>query len=344
MNQTVFAGPDCKSPTLFLNILHAVFLTFVVVATVFGNLIVITAVSVFHRLRRPTNYMILSLAFSDLLFALMSLPLRIDQVVHNFNWCLGLATCSYWAAVDAVFSSASICNLAAISVDRFIAITKPFEYPRIMNRRAVLCLIGLVWFYAFLWGILALFNWKDPGVQHIIVVRECANSDTIYFTVAAALSFFLPLIITVIAYSRVFKVAFIHAKAIATHTPTVTKKRQKSIARELKAAKTLAIVVGAFVVSWLPFFVIILIAMWCQPCLEPLKENTALATAIKTIFVYVLPPLNSCVNPFIYTVFNREFRAAFSKMFANIKLGKKLGSSGMPEREECITETETFGL
>ena len=341
MNRT---GPDCETPTFSLYILYTVFLTLVMAATVCGNLLVIVAVCMFHRLRRTTNYLIVSLAFSDLLFALMSLPLRIDQTVHNLNWCFGVPACTYWAAIDAVFSSASICNLAAISIDRFLAITKPFDYPRIMNRRAVQLLIGFVWFYACLWGLLSLFNWEDPGVQHIIVVQECANSDRVYYTAAAALSFFLPLAIVLAAYSSVFKVALLHARAIAAHSSTTDKKRHKSIARELKATKTLAIVVGAFVVSWLPFFIIVMVAIWCQSCLYPLVQNPTLATAIKIIFVYVLPPLNSCVNPVIYTIFNREFRAAFRRMFAMEKTRKETALSSHVTEREYVTETETFGL
>ena len=313
------SGPRCGDPTDKMNILYTIYLILVMLLTLCGNLLVIVAVYLFQRLRRMTNYLIVSLAVSDLLFALMSLPLRMDQTVHNFNWCLGVPACTYWAAIDAVFCSASICNLAAISIDRFLAITKPLDYPRIMTRRAVQLLIGFVWFYACLWGLLSLFNWKKPGVQHIMALPECANTDRIYFTAAAALSFFLPLLVVVFCYSWVFKVALTHAKAIAAEDHTAPRKsRLRSFRlRELKASKTLAIVVGVFVVSWLPFFVILMLAVWCPLCLAPMGESKALALGLKISFIYVLPSLNSCLNPVIYTAFNKEFRSAFGRMLTD---------------------------
>ena len=306
----------CEKPTNKMNILYTIFLTTVMVLTIFGNIMVIVAVGLFPRLRRMTNYFIVSLAVSDLLYAIMSLPLRLDQTVHNFNWCLGLAACTYWIAIDAVFSSASICNLAAVSIDRFIAITKPLDYPRIMTKKTVLSLIGFVWFYACLWGLLSLFNWDDPGVQHITVLQECQNSNTIYYTSAAALSFLLPLLIVLFAYSWLLKIAFEQTKAIA-RKQLQHKKKTRILFRELKAAKTLGIVVGVFVVSWLPFFIILLLAFWCPSCLDPMRENKRLGLSLKIIFIYVLPQLNSCMNPVIYTVFNKEFRKAFRDMLTS---------------------------
>lgn len=314
----------CSEPTLPLFKLYTAFLVLIMLATIFGNVLVITAVYLYHRLRRMTNFFIISLAISDLFVALIHLPLRIDQSVHNNNWCFDKApgvvtTCAYWIVMDTVFSSASICNLVVISIDRFLAITKPFQYQRRMTKKVGFSLIAFVWVYAMLWGTLSLIDWTagPKNNPHISVKRSlshertCGKNDKIYYTVAMAVAFFLPLLIVIVTYSCVFRVAFIQAKAVASLDPT---KGKRHILRELKATKTIAVVIGVFIVCWLPFFILIVMSLWCAPCFDPFITNRALSYAIRITFIFVLPVMNSSLNPLIYTLFNKEFRSAFSRM------------------------------
>ena len=328
-NNSATPVPDidlvCSQPTQPEFVVYTVFLVLIMLATLFGNGLVITAVYLFHRLRRMTNFFIISLAVSDLLVALGHLPLRIDQSAHNNNWCFDKApgvvtTCAYWIAMDTVFSSASICNLVVISIDRFLAITKPFEYQSRMTKRFGFSLIAFVWVYAMLWGVLSLVDWtgdSTPENPHIYVKffqtgeRKCGKNDKVYYTTAMAVAFFLPLVIVIVTYSCVFRVAFTQAKAVASLDPN---KGKRHILRELKATKTIAIVIGVFIVCWLPGFILIVLSLWCVSCFEPFVESKALSLAVRIIFVFVLPVMNSSVNPLIYTLFNKEFRSAFSRM------------------------------
>ncbi|KAH0552639.1 hypothetical protein KQX54_013623 [Cotesia glomerata] len=88
---------------------------------------------------------------------------------------------------------------------------------------------------------------------------------------------------------------------------TTTKKNRETIEakRERKAAKTLAIITGAFVACWLPFFVVTLLQALCSSCAPP--------DILASLFLW-LGYFNSTLNPIIYTVFSPEFRQAFKKM------------------------------
>lgn len=310
----------CEESTKPLFILNTVFLVLIMLATIFGNLLVISAVYLYHRLRRMTNFFIISLAVSDLCVALGHLPLRIDNSVHNNHWCFDkeegdFTTCAYWVVMDTVFSSASMCNLVIISIDRFLAITKPFEYQSRMTKRVGFSLIAFVWVYAMLWGVLSLVNWEGGSQSNIEVStiggRSCAKNDKIYYTTAMAVAFFLPLLIVIVTYSCVFRVAFTQAKAVASLDPNKGKRR---ILRELKATKTISVVIGVFIVCWLPAFILIVMSFWCSVCFESFQKSPTLAQVVTIPFISVLPVMNSSLNPLIYTVFNKEFRAAFSRM------------------------------
>ncbi|XP_030378494.1 5-hydroxytryptamine receptor 2B [Scaptodrosophila lebanonensis] len=94
--------------------------------------------------------------------------------------------------------------------------------------------------------------------------------------------------------------------SIANPHQKLAKRRQLLEAkRERKAAQTLAIITGAFVVCWLPFFVMALTMSLCKSCyIHP---------AVASLFLW-LGYFNSTLNPIIYTIFNPEFRRAFQRI------------------------------
>lgn len=102
------------------------------------------------------------------------------------------------------------------------------------------------------------------------------------------------------------------------HPPKRDKTRDLEAKREKKAAKTLAIITGAFVVCWLPFFIMALLMPLCESC----YINPYMAS-----FFLWLGYFNSTLNPVIYTIFSPEFRMAFKRMLcgvSNRNRGRKL--------------------
>jgi hypothetical protein len=83
------------------------------------------------------------------------------------------------------------------------------------------------------------------------------------------------------------------------------RKERAALQRESKTAKTLAIVVGCFIVCWLPFFLMYLIEPFCTSCnFDP---------TMITLFTW-LGYCNSVLNPLIYAFYNRDFRSSFWKL------------------------------
>ena len=94
---------------------------------ILGNAFVIAAICINRKLRSVTNYFVLSLAVADLTLGVFVLPFSLMLQLEN-RWLFGQIFCNIWAAADVLCCTASILSLCAISVDRYIGVTKPLKH------------------------------------------------------------------------------------------------------------------------------------------------------------------------------------------------------------------------
>ncbi|XP_060738127.1 adrenoceptor alpha 1Aa [Tachysurus vachellii] len=316
-----------------LNITKAIVLSFVlsifVIFGVLGNILVILSVACHRSLRTVTHYFIVNLAVADLLLSSTVLPFSaIFEMLGR--WVFGRVFCDIWAAMDVLCCTASIMSLCVISVDRYIGVSYPLRHPAIVTeKRALLALMG-IWALSITISIGPLFGWKEPAPENEYVCK--ITEEPGYAIFSAVGSFYLPLVVILVMYCRVYVVArretcslrkghktekAHHAEAVTLrihrgNTSVVEEETLRSrthftirllkFSREKKAAKTLGIVVGCFVLCWLPFFLVLPIGS-ILPAYRPSD------TVFKITFW--LGYFNSCINPIIYPCSSQEFKKAF---------------------------------
>lgn len=152
------------------------------VLVIFGNLLVMVAVLCSTKLRTVTNYFVVSLAVADLSVGIIVLPYSIVLEVLEV-WIFGHTWCQIWLAVDVWLCTSSILNLCAISVDRYLAITRPVRYRSLMSSRRAKLLIVAVWVIAFVICFPPLVGWND-GTQNLVPYRSV--NDTLPALAVAA--------------------------------------------------------------------------------------------------------------------------------------------------------------
>ena len=114
----------------------AFILTFVFI--VVGNLLTIVLFVVNRRLRKRSLFLVINMAFSDLLLGAVSLPIYIYLVGISYELCKGgwsMSLTIFYQIIDIFFSQASLLSAAFISGERFYAIYWPFKH-RTLSMRA----------------------------------------------------------------------------------------------------------------------------------------------------------------------------------------------------------------
>ncbi|XP_052863479.1 5-hydroxytryptamine receptor 1-like [Anopheles cruzii] len=344
-------SPTPISPS---TIVISIVLLAVIVGTVIGNMLVCVAVCLVRKLRRPCNYLLVSLAISDLCVALLVMPPALLYEVLE-EWRFGEVFCDIWVAFDVLSCTASILNLCAISVDRYWAITKPLEYGVKRTPRRMIACIVLVWLAA---ACISLPPLLILGNEHTINGQPaCSVCQNFFYQIYATLgSFYIPLAVMLFVYCQIFRAArriVMEEKRaqkrlesaingatlvqlqqqqkkvlpftgnhqtgsaergktiLGTRAPSATtttsspqhKRLRFQLAKERKASTTLGIIMSAFTICWLPFFILALV----RPFMK--DDHRTLSS-----FFLWLGYANSLLNPIIYATLNRDFRKPFQEI------------------------------
>ncbi|XP_067054541.1 adenosine receptor A2b-like [Acropora muricata] len=314
MNSTTRGKSDPSEWELFFVCMKI----FLALATLFGNYIVIRAILKFPNLRTASNSILASLALVDILMVSVFILQVVESVLgkHRRRLCIVKSILSFSLNANIIL------HLALISVERVIAVKFALRYHTIVTtRRALIASIG-VWMLAILLTIIFPQALKADGSQTFrkflgglttclfrVLRKEGrdffrnSNSVIVYLNFLVAALLFLPISTVVISYGYIFNVAYRqHRRIQDEHTLqsiTLTMKR------EMKAARTLAIVVGMCFISFVPLLLLL--------CLHFLLESINI-TKRQLNLAYMAASLNAFWNPLIYCWRNQHFKVAFARL------------------------------
>ena len=243
---------------------------------IFGNLLVLFVVVRHRYMHTVTNMFIASLAIADLLVCFVAQPL---YAIYLY----GLPSNNIYSDVRKTFSFvsvlASISNLGAVTMDRYIAIVWPMSYElRVTCKRAAI-LLCVIWVVSLLLGIPAGIV---LSLQRIVV-----------YYVLALVIFIVPI------YVRIYIVARRQARLIARQVGHLDRNSRSRGGKENVAAKTIGNVLTAFIICWLPLIVVPIVFRY-------IDGGPKVRKILK--WVQTIGLCSSALNPVIYSLKTQIFK------------------------------------
>ncbi|KAM9348558.1 glucose-dependent insulinotropic receptor [Symphorus nematophorus] len=235
--------------------------------------------------------------------------------------------------------TASIMSMFLISLDRYAAIKMPLRYSQLAGKGTAAASLLALWISALTVGFLPVMVRQ---LQTDSYNGFCAFFSVIHqvgMIVLFSACFFPVLSVFVYIYLDILKIACSHQKQICQvrqagsrtadhrghqHQEHHHHQQLRSYWGHVKALRTVAVLVGCFLVLWCPFFVTCIVHLLCQTCrLTDVLEN----------YLWLLGLSNSLINPLVYAFWQREVRLQLAAMFSCCT-GRLLaaGPSGVIER------------
>lgn len=120
---------------------------------VLGNSLTCSVILRYRVMQTPTNYYLLSLAVSDLLVLLLGMPLELYEMWQNYPFLLGEGGCYFKTFLFETVCFASILNVTALSIERYVAVVHPLKVKHMTTRAHVKRVILLLWVLSMLCAV-----------------------------------------------------------------------------------------------------------------------------------------------------------------------------------------------
>ena len=271
-----------------------------------GNLLVLYIVYKTPRLRTVPGLFLASLSLSDITMACLGTPPSVISLIKG-RWISGFAACQLQGFVVIATVSASLLNMALMSVDRYFRVVRPTKHRLLFTMPRARLMTGAVWVIALTTPIPYLGSGKrfifHPGKFFCFhQEKQSFASSVIYVYMLASLA------VLTFCYVKVFRNLQLNTRRVKNlRVAFETQNNNTKIStEEIKLTRTLFVTVLGYLICWTPILVIDFVDM-------------GLGCWFQSRGIYVLYTMigltSSSLNPFIYGALNKTFRRGYKKLF-----------------------------
>ncbi|XP_076601731.1 neuromedin-U receptor 1-like [Chaetodon auriga] len=336
-----FLGPR-RSP-VFLPVCVTYLIIFLV--GVLGNSLTCMVILRYRVMQTPTNYYLLSLAVSDLLVLLLGMPLELYDMWENYPFLLGEGGCYFKTFLFESVCFASILNVTALSVERYVAVVNPLKVKHMTTRAHVKKVILMLWVLSMLCavpntslhGIEVLpprFGRQFPRSAICCMVKPTWMYNLIIL-ISTVVFFLLPMLIISILYLLIG--LRLHTDRVMTVADSTCSfgpeslsrcQKEKMSKRNVQVTKMLCVLVVVFGLCWAPFHVDRLMWSYIDTSSEQHQQVFESVHVVSGVFFY----LSSAINPILYNLMSTRFREMFSHVTCYSNSWQRRSSLQMTQR------------
>ncbi|XP_060940022.1 neuromedin-U receptor 1-like [Limanda limanda] len=294
---------------------------------VLGNCLTCAVILRYRVMQTPTNYYLLSLAVSDLLVLLLGMPLELYDMWRNYPFLLGEGGCYFKTFLFETVCFASILNVTALCVERYVAVVHPLKVKHMTTHAHVRRVIFMLWVLSMvcavpntsLHGLMVLpprFGRQFPRSTICHVVKPTWMYNLIIL-ISTLVFFLLPMLVISVLYLliglqlRREKIMTVANTTRSFGEESVSRSsKQKLSKRNVQVTKMLCALVVVFGLCWAPFHVDRLMWSHIDTSSEQHLKLFEQIHVVSGVCFY----LSSAINPILYNLMSTRFREMFSHM------------------------------
>ena len=282
----------------------------VILTAFLGNIVLTLAIYKTRTLRNHQNYYLVSLAATDILNAVVCMPLTLVVLIKGI-WPFGEFVCQLQGIMWVICSSVSLLTLAMIAVNRYVKIARSASlYQKIFTRRNVLISIAISWistvflsFFVFSFDK-TVFSFH-PGKCLCFCKRlNLTDKSGIYFSFLYAFIITVTFSTILFSYYKVFRKIRAHFVQVANSS--LHNNNSTAFAEEIKITTMLFATILALFICWSPSVGIDFYELFSG-------DQFMFSRQLYLLNVFTFQS-SSAINPLIYGLMKREFREGYKKV------------------------------
>ena len=274
------------------------------VVSLIGNSLLIAVVfkNANQRMRTPSNYFIFNMAFADILLTVYSVPHTTIVIAYEYRWLIGGVAGEFFCRLSFFISKMCVLvstgSLFLIALDRYFLVFYPLK--RIITLRIARLLIGVVWVFAIAFNVPLFRMTTVTEIQPTYLVCTfdfgILRYIVIYFVFCFAAAIALPITATIIIYIAI-GIKLMRTIRPGNQLPSNQGQREQM---NRKILTMLVTVVAVLIICRFP---------WLSGMIVCFTGSKDLCSSLNFLFVgWFLTYVNSVINPWIYFLFNDQFR------------------------------------
>ncbi|XP_012215250.1 protein trapped in endoderm-1 [Linepithema humile] len=298
--------PFTRSATI---VAAACAITFSIIG-VLGNLVTVIALLKYARLRRhATTAFVISLSISDLIFSAVNLPLTASRYL-NEAWVLGETLCKIFPLFFYGNVAVSLLSMVAITINRYILISKSDIYNRLYTSRGITVMLIVVWTLSFfmllppllgVWGTLGL----DSATFSCTILKKNGSSPKKFLFV---LGFLVPCIVISVSYLCIYWRVRRSRKNLEAHAAENSRGQRSGGFQRREDSRVTRLMLTIFLCFLMCFMPLMLVNVIDEKMKIPVLH----------IVASVLAWASAVINPFIYAGTNKLYREAYKQILCPV--------------------------
>ena len=272
-----------------------------------GNLLVLGALLVHKRLRVLGNVFVGNLAIADLCVSAIINPFSVVGVLYGNFFAKYPSICETVGAICIISCTCSVWSIAAISLNRYIAICHRLTYHSIYNVKTVPFIVALLWIYCFLLDLPNFTGWGrhafDTKALYCAYDYTANFGYTLYLII---LGFCVPMFLVSFCYLRILLFAKRSKRRLKDLAKTDQHAHSHIKTTDMRLLKSVGSIWIMFMMMWTPYTTIVLF------------DTSGSWPQWYFVLSIALAHTNSSINSALYAATNRNFREGYTILIKHL--------------------------